>query len=388
MKTTKILISFLMFVIASSISYSFQANSSNFDLSTGTISSGGDIINSDTYKNYVVTGGISGTLSSSSFKNSLGFFYTWLLADGQACTADNQCSGSFCCSSSCSNAVCPLEAEAAEEAAAAAGGAGAGGGGGALPVKKDKDFTVSIDTLKKKLVLGESSEEKFIIRNTGRTNLTISLTIEGVNEFLSLSDNVLDLGPGEEAEVTLRLIGKNIGGFAGQLIVEAEEIVKSIPIILEIRTESVFFDVQLDIPAEYSKVEQGSELRTQITLLSIGFQEEVDVFVTYFIKDFKGNDIYEETETVTIQQQASFLKSFKIDDDIELGNYVVVAEVRFADSFAVSSQIFEIIKKKEIVELEGISRNTILIVFLATILIATIIVLVYRLISISRKKSK
>ena len=52
----KIFIFFLVFLIAVSISYSFQANSSNFKLSTGIVSSGGDIVNSSNYKNYVATG--------------------------------------------------------------------------------------------------------------------------------------------------------------------------------------------------------------------------------------------------------------------------------------------------------------------------------------------
>ena len=107
MKIIKTVIYLLLVIIILNVSYAFQSNSSNFKLSTGTVSSGGDIVNSSNFKNYVVTGIVGGVVNSSTFKNSLGFFYTWLLADDQACTADNQCEGSFCCSNLCKNSACP-----------------------------------------------------------------------------------------------------------------------------------------------------------------------------------------------------------------------------------------------------------------------------------------
>ena len=132
MRVIKTLILILMIAIAVNLSYAFQANSSNFKLSTGTVSSGGDKVNSSSYKNYVATGIIGGTVNSSTYKNSLGFFYTWLLADNQPCTSASQCQGGFCCSNLCKSNSCPV---APEEAAAAGGGAAAGDGegGGLIP---------------------------------------------------------------------------------------------------------------------------------------------------------------------------------------------------------------------------------------------------------------
>ena len=107
MKTNRILFLFFVLILVVNISYSFQTNSSNYRQSPLIVSSGGEIVNSSSYKNYVATGIIAGVINSSTYKNWLGFFYGWLLADGQPCTSNNQCEGGFCCSNLCSSSSCP-----------------------------------------------------------------------------------------------------------------------------------------------------------------------------------------------------------------------------------------------------------------------------------------
>ncbi|MCH8329532.1 MAG: hypothetical protein IIB81_04020, partial [Nanoarchaeota archaeon] len=134
MKATKVFIFFLVFIIAASISYSFQTNSSSYKQSL-IVSSGGDTVNSSNYKSYVATGIIAGITNSSTYKNWLGFFYTWLLGDDQPCTSASQCEGGYCCSNLCKSSACPVEEAAA--AAAAEGVGAAARGGGFFPLKEE-----------------------------------------------------------------------------------------------------------------------------------------------------------------------------------------------------------------------------------------------------------
>jgi len=384
----KIFIFFLVFLIATSISYSFQANSSNFKLSTGIVSSGGDIVNSSSYKNYVATGIIGGVVNSSTYKNLLGFFYTWILADDQPCTANNQCEGGFCCSNLCSSSSCPVEAEEEKAAEAAAAAAAAGGGAGRLIVTEEellRTYRINPSSIKVKIALGEKAEEILTFENTGNKVLITSLKIEGVNKFLTLSDNFFDLEPGKSIGVTLDFIAKTVGNFVGQIIASVYEAEISVPIIFEVITDLVLFDVKLDIPTAYSEVEPGGELRIQITLLNVGAPGIVDVFVRYVIKDLNGNIVYEETETFSVEKQISYSKSFNIRDNLDPGSYVVVVEVTYADSFAVSSQLFKVVEKKALVDVELITKNTTLMILLTFILLSIITVLVYRLAYISKK---
>src|SRR3989339_507331 len=103
----KLLAFFLVLMIAASISYAFQSNSSTFRHFTGIISAGGEIVNNSNFKSYVAAGIISGVVNSSSYRNFLGFFYTWLMADNQPCTSADQCQGGFCCSNLCKSSSCP-----------------------------------------------------------------------------------------------------------------------------------------------------------------------------------------------------------------------------------------------------------------------------------------
>ena len=389
MKTDKIWIFFFVFIIAASITYSFQANSSNYKQNL-IVSSGGEIVNSNTYKSYAAIGIIAGITNSSTYKNWLGFFYTWLLADNQPCASASQCEGGYCCSNLCKSSACPTE----EAPAAGGGGAAAGGGGGMAPnitgvgLLKIKDYSVNPSSIKAKLALGESSEKKLKIKNEGSTDLIISLRAEGVKDYLSLSKEFIDLKVGEQEEVKLEFIGKRVGSFVGKVTASAGEIEKIVPIIIEVISKLVLFDAKLDIPVAYAEVEPGEDLKAQITLLNVGAPEKVDVLITYFIKDLSGNIIYEETETFAVEKQISYQKVFRIHKSTVPGSYVAIIELRYADSFAVSSQLFMVVEKKAFAEMEKITKNTTLMIFLTFILIGIISMLAYKLASISKSGSK
>src|SRR3989338_2414438 len=378
---------FLVLILAAGMSYAFQSNSSSFRHFTGTVSTGGEIVNNSNYKSYVSTGIISGVMNSSAYKNFLGFFYTRLLADNQPCTSANQCQGGFCCSNLCKSSSCPVSAPSGGGGGGGGEEAGGGGGGGFfLPAAED--FSISPGSIKLKLSLGESEERVLVVRNAGSAALTIPLAVEGVKGYTALSDDFVSLDPGESATVTLNFIGKNVGGFVGQIIARISQIEKAVPIILEVISDLVLFDVKLDIPAEYAEIEPGNELKAQITLLNVAAPKKVDVFATYLIKDLRGNIIYEETETFAVEKQISYQKSLPVHESTVAGSYVAVIEIRYAESFAVSSQFFSVVEKKEFVVDDIIFKNTSLMIFLSFMLVAVISALIYKLVSVGRKGKK
>ncbi len=385
MKYAKPLAFFLAFAIAADISSSFQASGQNYNLPALIVSSGGDIVNGSNYKSYVAAGIISGTIASEGYNNFLGFFYTWKLANGQPCTTASQCEGGYCCSNLCAGSRCPEGLIAS--GGTSGGGEGAGGGGGGFFTPK-KEFSVSPGNIKAKAALGESAEMKLKIKNKGNIGLIVSLKTEGITEYLSLSETFFDLKAGEEAEITLSFTGRRVGSFTGEITAKADELEESVPVIFEVISEKILFDVKLDVPAAYEKVEPGDELKTQITLLNVGAPEKVDVFAAYFIKDLRGNILYEETETFAVEKQLSYSKPFKINENTMPGDYVVGIEVRYADSFAVSSQFFQVVEKKDIVAMEKIAKNATMTALIAFILVGVVAMLIAKLASISKKKGK
>jgi heme/copper-type cytochrome/quinol oxidase subunit 2 len=71
---------------------------------------------------------------------------------------------------------------------------------------------------------------------------------------------------------------------------------------------------------------------------------------------------------------------------MEPGSYVVVAEIRYVDSFAVSSQLFRVVEKKAFVGIESITKNTTLMIFLTFIIAIVISMLTYKLVSVREKR--
>ncbi|MEK6949911.1 MAG: hypothetical protein AABX34_06825 [Nanoarchaeota archaeon] len=377
---------FLLAIIGCSMAYALNTSSANYRLFPLVVSTGGDITNSSSYKNYVVSGVISGAIESGAYKNFLGFFHTWLLANGEYCTASSQCEGGFCCSNACRSSACPVAAAVSGGGGGGGEAGGGGGGGGAIAVQKEEiDFSISPSSIKAKLALGDKDEKSLVISNTGSAAITIPLGLETVTKYLSLSENAVSLEPGESKKVTITILAKEVGAFVGEIIAKADGIEKSVPIILEFISKLVLFDIKLDIPAQYAEVEAGGELKAQITLLNLGAPEKVDVFATYFIKDLRSNIVYEEAETFAVEKQLSYQKSFRIHESTLPGNYVAIAEIRYADSFAVSSQLFRVVEKKEKFIVESMARNSMLMLFASLLIVLVISFFTYKLASIRRK---
>ena len=354
-----------------------SSNSSSYNLKLITVSEGGGSINSSTYKNIISMGIINWVINSSTYVSRLGFLHGLLLADGQPCTTANQCEGEYCCSNVCASSSCDEEEEPEAPAAAAAGGGGGGGPGAVVNLtgvgaEKEKDYSVSHSSIKSELVIGRSKENKFKIENTGEERLDFSLSVRGVEEFISLSDNSFSLDAGESKTITVDLTGEDFGAYSGKIIISAGGIVKEILLVIEVKSDVVLFDVNMDIPSDYKEVERGEDLKAQITLLNVGVPQEVDVSITYLMKDFTGNVIYESSETFAVDKQRSYVKSFPVSSSTELGDYLAVIEVRYSKSFAVSSEMFKVVEKPVVTLLKLFKTpvyNLVLLIVIAAIVL-------------------
>jgi len=387
MKKTSILILIIVLLLTINFSLAFKTNSTNYVLSPLIVSSGGDTLDSSNYKNYVATGIVAGITNSKTYTNLLGFFYTWLLADGQACTTNNQCDGSFCCSNLCQSTSCPVDDAPGPSpgGAAATAAAGTGGGGGGIAITPTTDFTLSKNSITTELVLAEEKTETITITNTGSADLNFILNIEGeVDDFIDIGDTSFTLTAGNEKTISLEFIGKRVGAFTGQLIVKADDLEKSVIISMEVESTLSLFDVKLDIPIGYKIVKPGGILKTQITLLNIGAPTLVDVISTYLIKDLSGKIIYQSSETFAVEIQKSFEKDFPISKNLRLSDYLAIIEIRYENSFAVSSGFFEV--AEEVLDVEKqVVRSKIISTLIMVILIGVSFIFILVLLQ-KRKK--
>jgi len=130
--------------------------------------------------------------------------------------------------------------------------------------------------------------------------------------------------------------------------------------------KEVLFDIVLDLIK--SKIGIGDDLNVKIGLINLGVPGRVNVSLYYTISDFNNNVILKETDTIEVETQIEFIKAFKLPSDIALGEYTISAELRYANTTATSSALFEITKRPIKLELLLIVSFIILILIILTII--------------------
>ncbi len=355
--------------------FAAQINSSSYKQNV-IVSSGGENVSSSSYKMGIAISIINGIINSTSYINKLGFFHLLLLANDQPCTTASQCEGGFCCSNLCKSSACPGSGGQSQQGGGGGAGTGGGGGGGYLnatgrekptPETKIKEFTISQNSLKEHLALDTALTRKITIKNTGNSALNFKLNVLTVKDFVFLSDTSFILDAGQEKIVEANIIGKKLGSYFGEIEFSADEVEKRINVIIEVESEQVLFDVKIDIPSAYKEVKAGGELRTQITLLNVGPARKVDVTPTYILKDKLGSVIYESSETFAVEKQNSYIKTFRLPENLKIGEHIAVVELRYKKSFAVSSELFRVVPKEISVIQNVLKQNSLLMLTLITV---------------------
>jgi len=106
------------------------------------------------------------------------------------------------------------------------------------------------------------------------------------------------------------------------------------------------FDIFITIPQDYQAVEAGKELLTSIKLINLGSSGRIDVILNIEIKDSAGSLLLAKKETVAVETQANFVRTFTIPSDAKLGKYSIHVKLVYADGKeAAAESSFEIVKK-------------------------------------------
>ncbi len=106
-----------------------------------------------------------------------------------------------------------------------------------------------------------------------------------------------------------------------------------------------FFDIFITIPQNYEKIQPGGELLTNVKLINLGGAGRVDVLMNYEIKDSNDKTILTKKETVAVETQANFVRTFDIPQDAETGAYKVYVKLVYADGKEAAAEAsFEIVK--------------------------------------------
>lgn len=228
------------------------------------------------------------------------------------------------------------------------GGGDGGGGGGGGGIQTFLDFTTDKKTIKVVLKQGQTKEETLSIKNTGTTVLDVTTYLQALKEFIispSLEEIKTILNPNEEQSLNF-VFGaeENLKPdvYTGGIKIKGGAIEKIINTIIEVESAKPLFDVDVEVLPQYKSIFPGEDVFMEVSLFNVRGFGRVDVVLEYSIRDFKGNIIATEHETVAVETQAKFSRELQIPADIEPGTYIASVKVTFEDSVGISSDLFEV----------------------------------------------
>lgn len=252
-----------------------------------------------------------------------------------------------------------------------------GGGGGGSSSSTKKDFTIDQEMIKVQLKQGEYLSRTINIKNTGEKGLKFKIEPQ-LNDILSIAETEFILAIGEERQISLDFLTTEDtipGIYVGKITIKAETLKKTIPVIVEVESKKVLFDVSLDVVADYRKVMPGGRILSQITLFNLENIGRTDVTLTYYIKDEEGNIIYQSQEIIGVETQASFVRTFDIPKNLDEGNYILVVQARYDHSVGTASELFEVSRKETEIP-KGLGIKDLIEQHIITIIAVLIIVII------------
>ncbi len=197
---------------------------------------------------------------------------------------------------------------------------------------------------------GEYVEKELRVMNVGDRDVSITADASWVSHLANILDKEFTIKPGQTKIVRINFtsfdrnegIEQAPGVYIGKVIAKSESYQKEIPLIVEIESKNVLFDMNLNPVARDRSVVQGDSTTFEIRVFNLQSIESFNVGMDFFVKDINGNTIVSEKESVVVQTQASFFKTLKIPQNLKPGDYVFVAQASLGKSVGTSSYLFEV----------------------------------------------
>lgn len=239
----------------------------------------------------------------------------------------------------------PVGAESGNGGTAGSSGSGGGGGSGATAI--NKDFSVDKENIRFSLKQGEIKTEQFSVENIGDSEIKIKVSTE-LDDFLRISEREFSLKSGEKRVVDVDFVASEKitpDIYLGKIFIEGGEIKREILVSGEVESKVALFDVKVSILDKSLEVTNDEEVITLVEIFNLERVGLVDVKIIYEIRDFEGNVVLEEEESVGVETRTSINKIFSMPKNAPVGKYIIYVRVDYDGRVASSSVQFEVVKK-------------------------------------------
>ncbi|HLC20381.1 MAG TPA: hypothetical protein VJK72_05645 [Candidatus Nanoarchaeia archaeon] len=245
------------------------------------------------------------------------------------------------------------------------GGSSSGGGesGGAAGGEAKKvSFIVSPSKITATLNQDQIYSSSIGIINTESVPLTFQLTVTGdVKELVTLEQDSVTLEAGEESIVGLTVFAKVKATkiFTGKIVVQAEGVQKSIPIIIGLKASDALFDISVDAD---ESLQAGTIFPVSIHLQNIGLRGvPVDVELEVYLTDMEKNTLTPLFgETIAVSTFLSMRRELVLRPTVSAGYYLIVAKGTYDGKFIEAFDSVRVLKSEKPYVTEKAVSNKIL----------------------------
>jgi uncharacterized membrane protein len=208
-------------------------------------------------------------------------------------------------------------------------------------------FTINPNELSVSLRQGQVQTGQVTITNNQNTPIDIQLRPSSqIDSLVRISDVKFTLSPGESKIVTIDFIATNDLNpdlYVGKIAITSGSTEQDLFVAIDVSSSGALLDVSSSIPTQYQQISPGDSLLAQINLFNLGSTPRVDVNLEYIVKDFDNNIILDQNETVAVQTQASFIRTFAMPSNINYGKYIFYVRASYNGQVSSASSDFQIV---------------------------------------------
>ena len=174
------------------------------------------------------------------------------------------------------------------------------------------------------------------------------LYVENVPGVKLSEDNfVLETFEKKQVGVEFSTEGLEPGIYVGSIAVENAREISKIPVIFEIESAEVLFDMNVEIPVQFREVKQGENIIAQVKIFDLTSASDTGlgpsrIKMDYYIYSLDGDALSSENEDLVVDRQATVTKSQALPFDIQEGDYIFIAVASYEKSIGIASSLFKV----------------------------------------------
>lgn len=248
--------------------------------------------------------------------------------------------------------------------------------------KAPEDFEVGSTLLKTVIRGGGVSPFQVKIENLKDYPRDFNLFFTNLDGLAFLGLDRVELGAGETRFVNVTFANKkdaSYGVYIGFLNIASDDSSKRLPIILEVESDDVLFDGNIEVfPTTVKK--PGDRISVEIKIFDLSFLGASSVDLTYFVKDFENRVIVMEEETIVVENQITITKPIDLPQTIQEGNYIAGVIINYKNSFGTATNFFNVGGGVAVAggALNFLDEKFLMIIVIAVFVIFAIVFLIYQ----------